>query len=212
MRQHARGRFEHRGLAGAGRAHQVDRDDAGGAKVLAVVRRRPVVAGEDSSRAGRPARARGRRSRRNRTSRHLHFDPIEDDFVAADQAGRAVTARGIAAAGPVRSARRIARTPSCTGTISTSSSARSQMVRSRNVMNAVRNSSTSTPDMLADAHAEPVHRGGVARARFGFDALDQRLNQRVLVHGHRLAKCGARFSKKLSSPSANSAPSAMRLR
>ena len=43
----ARGRLEHRGLPGARRAHQIDRQHAALGKVLAIVRRLAFVAGED---------------------------------------------------------------------------------------------------------------------------------------------------------------------
>ena len=87
--ERARGRLEDRGLAGPRGAHQVDDEDPALDEVLAVVRRRPVVDGQDPV-VDLHGDVSDRRSRRSRTSRHLHLDLLQENLVAGDELRRRV--------------------------------------------------------------------------------------------------------------------------
>ena len=188
--ERARRRLEHRRLAGARRAHQVDRDHAARAEVLAIVRAPCVRCRRGSARAPRPARSRDRRSHRCRTSRHLHLDPIEHDFVARRQPRRRCRSVGQRSGCPA--ADRARRSRGHAQRAATMLDVQLARPRRSSVRGTSRRRSstvpTSTPDSSPIRTDSRCTAGRAARARFRVDALDQRLNDRVLVH--RLPHCG----------------------
>ena len=208
--ERARGRFEHGGLAGAGRSHQVDRDHA-----VARESARGCAPPCDRCRRGscrgpRPARARDRRSRRYHTSRHLHLDAIEHDLVALGQARGRQAAHRSRLPRPIGSPQRSAR-PVRRHDRDVELRASRRSVRSRNVV--VRRVEQLDVDarQLADADATagaPRWRGAAALPLRRARPATGRSSTRASATSR--SKRGARFSKKLSRPSANSRPSAMR--
>ena len=192
--ERARGRFEHRGLAGARRSHQVDRDHAArreSARDCAppCARCRP-----ESARAPPPARARDRRIRTCRTSRHLHLDPIEHDLVARRESRRRRRSAAQRSGPPRRDRPAASRARPVRPAPSATSSSRASQIGAfaeRRRTPCV-NSSTSTPDsspMRTDSRCTP---DGAARTHLRVDALDQRLNDRVLVHRTHVSAPNAR--------------------
>ena len=176
------GRFEHGRLARARRAHQIDRHDTPLAEVLAVVRRRPLVAGENSfvhvhrHELGVAAST--------GVAHHGTSISIRSSMISSPAARRAGAPhraqRNIVPAPHV--ARRSRDTPSAPGHSATSSSRRLAdralakcRVRGRQQLDV-------HARQLPDTHRQPVHGGSMTRARLGLHAFDQGLNDRVLVH------------------------------
>ena len=79
--ERAGGGLEHGGLARSRRPHDIDREQPALEKMVAVVRRGPLIVRQDPLLHLDVARGWYRHIRTNRTSRHLHHDLIEHDFV-----------------------------------------------------------------------------------------------------------------------------------
>ena len=164
-RQQPRRGFEHGRLAGAGRSHEVDRQHAARAEVLAVVRRRPIVAGENPLVHVHRHDARDRRIHRNRTSRHLHFDPIEHDFVARDERCRQCRSAGTAAGRRGRMSPPHARMPSARARLDLERGVLANRPLAKRLVRRGQQLDLHTRE-LADAHRQTVDGGGAAGARF----------------------------------------------
>ena len=194
------GRLEERGLPRPRRAHQVDGDDAVRVEVRAVVRRRPVVSGEQAL-----------------VELHGHDLPISASADVTHR--RAPPARLVRAPARRRRSRRAGhsqagqnsarpsgiRAPQTSQRHATGSSASSRLGPAAQRAAAARVVGGGEEPALdarerTDAHRDPAHGGRVARAGLRLDLLQERLDQRVLVHGvlsrsaavarPRAARCG----------------------